>query len=199
LGGLGSGRHSGSGKETTSHFCALDVRHLQRKKLLEPGRSFTWQWSRAAEVIASIQVRSEGDAVRLACHRGDAGESWKSEVCWVNLEWTPCHYGGQRAWFRCPGLGCGRRVAILYCRGNFLCRQCHNLSYQSQHEEAHDRALTRVQKIRVQLGGHADLDDPFPSKPKWMHWRTYHRMSLKGTAGSRCGPNWALKLPASGK
>jgi hypothetical protein len=80
-------------------------------------------------------------------------------------------------------MGCGRRVAILYCRGIFVCRQCHNLNYQSQHEQAHDRALARVQKIRVQLGGHADLDFPFPSKPKWMHWRTYHRLSLKGTAG----------------
>jgi len=183
LGGLGSGRHSGSGKDTTSHFCALDVRHLQREKLLEPGCSFTWQWYRAAQVIASIQVRSEGDAVRLAYERRGASESWKSEVCWVNLEWTPCHYGGRRGWFRCPGVGCGRRVAILYCRGIFVCRQCHNLSYQSQHEQAQDRALARVQKIRVQLGGHAHLDDPFPSKPKWMHWRTYQRLSLKGTAG----------------
>ena len=185
MGGLGSGRHSGSGKDTTSHFCALDVRHLQRKKLLEPGCSFTWQWSRTAGVIAAIQVRTEGDAVRLAYHRGP-GESWKSENYWVNVEWTPCHYGGQRAWFRCPGMGCGRRVAILYCRGIFVCRQCHNLNYQSQHEQAHDRALARLQKIRVRLGGHAGLDYPFPNKPKWMHWRTYQRLRLKaGTVGSR--------------
>ena len=152
MGGLGSGRHSGSGKITTTHFCALDVRHLQRKKLLEPGYSFIWQWLRAAEVIASIRVRSEGDAARLAYESRGPGESWKSEVCWVNLEWTPCHHGGQRAWFRCPGLGCGRRVAILYCRGIFACRQCHNLNYQSQHEQAHHRALASVQQIRVQLG-----------------------------------------------
>jgi hypothetical protein len=32
----------------------------------------------------------------------------------VLLEWTRCHYGGERAWFRCPVIGCGRRVAILY-------------------------------------------------------------------------------------
>jgi hypothetical protein len=185
MGGLGSGRHSGSGKDTTSHSCALDVRHLQRKKLLDPGCSFTWQWFPAAGVIASIQVRSEEDAVRLAYQRRGASGSWKWEVCWVNLEWTPCHYGGQRAWFRCPGLSCGRRVAILYGRGVFLCRQCHNLNYQSQHEQAPGRALARVQKIRMQLGGHANLDDPFPSKPKSMHWRTYHRLSLKGPAGSR--------------
>jgi hypothetical protein len=149
LGGLGSGRHSGSGKDTTSHFRALDVRHLQRKKLLEPGCSFTWQWFRAAEVIASIQVRIERDVVRLAYQRRGPGESWKSEDYRVCLEWTPCHYGGQRAWFRCPGMGCGRRVAILYCRDIFLCRLCHNLNYQSQHEQAHDRALARVKKIRL--------------------------------------------------
>ena len=54
------------------------------EELLEPGCSFTWQWVGAAGVIASIQVRSEGDAVRLAYQRGDASESWKSEV-WVLL------------------------------------------------------------------------------------------------------------------
>ena len=54
------------------------------EELLEPGCSFTWQWVGAAGVIASIQVRSEGDAVRLAYQRGGASESWKSEV-WVLL------------------------------------------------------------------------------------------------------------------
>jgi hypothetical protein len=63
--GLGSGRDAGDGKDTTSHFCALDVRHLQRKKLLEPGCSFTWQWSGTAGVIASIEVRVEGDLAEL--------------------------------------------------------------------------------------------------------------------------------------
>src|SRR5271157_2547921 len=62
------------------------------------GCSFTWQRSRTAGVIAAIQVRTEGDAVRLAYQHRGPGESWKSENYWVNVEWTPCHYGGQRAW-----------------------------------------------------------------------------------------------------
>jgi hypothetical protein len=34
-------------------------------------------------------------------------------------------------------------------------------------------------KIRTRLGGSGSLADDFPSKPKGMHWRTYHRFIIK--------------------
>jgi hypothetical protein len=48
---------------------------------------------------------------------------------------TPLHFGGVRWWFDCPG--CGRRCSKLYLplRGEgFLCRLCHDLSYDSRNE-----------------------------------------------------------------
>jgi len=40
---------------------------------------------------------------------------------------------GGRAFFQCPGRGCGRRVRYLYLYGRyFLCRHCHDLCYFSQ-------------------------------------------------------------------
>jgi hypothetical protein len=46
-----------------------------------------------------------------------------------------CNYGGQRAWFVCPG-GCGRRAAILYYGNTPACRHCYHLAYESQQESA---------------------------------------------------------------
>ena len=95
----------------------------------------------------------------------------------VELEWTPCNFGGERPWFLCPSIRCGRRVAALHAAGKyFLCRHCYDLSYQSQRDNKMYRALHRAQDIRQRLGGSANMMEPFPEKPKGMHWRTYERL-----------------------
>ncbi len=84
---------------------------------------------------------------------------------------------GQRPWFICPGAGCGRRIAVLCRPGKyFLCRHCYDLRYESQREDKTYRALRRAQKVRQCLGGSANMTEPFPEKPKGMHWRTYERL-----------------------
>ncbi|HEX2108928.1 MAG TPA: hypothetical protein VHF70_06600 [Rubrobacteraceae bacterium] len=95
----------------------------------------------------------------------------------VPLSWTACTFGGERPWFVCPGAGCDRRVAVLYGPGkHFLCRHCYDLVYESQRENAMDRALHKAQSIRKRLGGSANMMEPFPEKPKGMHWKTYERL-----------------------
>ena len=54
-----------------------------------------------------------------------------------------------------------------------ICRKCGGLSYESENEPRHFRALRKAQKIRVRLGGSADVTGPFPSRPRYMHRRTY--------------------------
>jgi len=41
---------------------------------------------------------------------------------------------------------------------------------------AHERGLLKAQKVRMRLGGTANMLDDFPEKPKGMHWRTYERL-----------------------
>jgi hypothetical protein len=110
-------------------------------------------------------------------HRRGLGGEWEDVWEPVELAWTACNFGGERPWFICPGAGCGRRVAVLYRPGRyFLCRHCHDLSYQSQRDNKMYRALHRAQDIRRRLGGSANMLEPFPKKPKGMRWSTYERL-----------------------
>jgi len=42
-----------------------------------------------------------------------------------------------------------------------------------------DRQREKAEKIRIRLGGSGALADPFPWKPKYMHWQTYFRLREK--------------------
>ena len=114
-------------------------------------------------------------------HRSGGGE-WQDEFYAVRLDWTHCTYGGQRAWFLCPGAGCGRRVAILYFDGLFTCRQCCRIAYSCQRESTIDRAARRADTIRQRLGWPTGLFNPKGGKPKGMRWRTYERLTTQHEA-----------------
>jgi hypothetical protein len=182
MGGVGSGSWYRFDKKTTTEECqSIDVRHLHRNGLLQPGRSFSLRWSRAGKQIGSIGGVAHEDDDRVTFfyrHRsGGSGGEWEDVKETVPLEWQACNFGGQRPWFLCPGADCGRRVAVLYGPGKyFLCRHCYNLRYESQREDKTHRALRRAQKIRQCLGGSANMMEPFPERPKEMHLKTYMRM-----------------------
>ena len=164
------------GKNTTDYYNALDVRWLYRERFLGCPFLTTLSWSRGGEVIASIGVRNRAGNLLLEYSVSD-GSAGRQQLSYpVEIDWTPCHYGGKRPWFLCPARGCGRRVAVLYGGRIFACRQCHDLAYECQHEPPHGRALQRAQKIRRRLGGSSNMSEEFPDKPKGMHWRTYESL-----------------------
>jgi hypothetical protein len=179
LGGAGSGSWYRWDKKTTTEGCrSLDIRRLHREGLLKSGHRFSWCWRRAEQKVASIKVLVYQDYVVLSYrHRSGPGGEWEEVMEPIALQWTPCNFGGERPWFICPGVACGRRVAILYRQGKyFLCRHCYDLRYESQREDKMDRALRRAQKIRQRLGGSANTMEPFPKRPKGMHHDTYRRL-----------------------
>ena len=182
MGGMGSGRRYQGGKDTTDDYRALDVRRLQRDGLLAAGKSFGWSWTRNGEKVASINVRTETARVILDYKHRSGGGEWKSENYPVRVEWTPCNYGGSRAWFRCPAVGCGRRVAILYGGTIFACRHCYQLAYACQRETDDDRAARRADRVRDRLGWEAGILNGEGDKPKGMHWRTYQRLTIEHDA-----------------
>ena len=180
MSGVASGRCGV--KDTTEDYRSIDVRHWKRDGLLVPGRAFSWQWSRRGEVIASIWARSEPDRVILAYKHRHRGEGWKDESYPVYLEWTSCHLGGERPWFRCPARGCGRRVAILYGAGLFACRDCYQLAYPCQREPSGERAARRANRIREKLGWDPGVLNGDGGKPKGMHWHTFERLTAQQAA-----------------
>lgn len=55
----------------------------------------------------------------------------------IELTTTECNFGGVRYWFRCPlirnGYECNNRVGVLYQADKYFgCRNCADISYQSQ-------------------------------------------------------------------
>ena len=95
---------------------------------------------------------------------------------------TPCNLGGSRAWFICPAVGCGRRVAILYGGGIFACRRCYRLAYASSREDACDRATRRADRLRARLDWEPGILNGGGEKPKWMRWRTFERLAAEHNA-----------------
>jgi len=180
MGGIGSGRRCQGGKNVTTDYRALDVRQLQRDGLLEPGQEFGWNWYREGEKVASIDVRTETDRVHLDYRYRRHGQGWKDENYPVLLDWTPCTYGGNRAWFLCPAAGCGKRVAILYGgAGIFACRHCRRLAYPSQRENVRYRAIRQADKLRNRLGWELGILNGHGGIPKGMHRLTYLRLIIK--------------------
>jgi hypothetical protein len=140
-------------------------------------------WRHGDRVTGSIGIRVATNLVELDYRVRDRGDTWRDVSEPVFLDWTACHYGGNRPWFCCPVLTCGRRCAILYGVGDhFVCRRCGDLRYESQREDDLDRARVRTQAIRHRLGGDGNIFAPFPDKPKGMHWSTYSRLCEKADA-----------------
>jgi len=180
VGGYGSGLwHRQAKKDTTDGYNAIDVRDLQRGGFLRPGLVLDVVWTCNGEKTAAVNINVGAEECVLSYRHHSGDQKWEDLECPVRLEKTPLHYGGERAWFRCPVPECGRRCALLYIgavEGVFACRDCHQLAYASQRKPADHRAGDRAYAIRRRLGWRGGiLCDP-GGKPKGMHGKTYRRL-----------------------
>ncbi len=190
-----------NGADTTEQYHSVDIRKIHIKRLQQTGGEIALRWSRCGTPTGALVCWIEhGRLVLLYRWRKHSSEEWIDEECTIWLAWTHCNYGGHRPWFICPGQGCGRRVAVLYGgRGVFACRHCYRLAYESQREQPHYRRLRRAQVIRMKLGGSGSMAEPFPVKPKGMHWRTYERLRLEEERAGRLSfPPWLLRRILAG-
>ena len=175
MGGPGSGYHyHWDKKDVVEDYCALDINWLRREGYLRPGRQTPLSWTQNGHPTGNINLTAHRDRVILSYTYTYAGQSEEVRET-VFIGRTPCHYGGTRPWFLCPG--CGRRVGKLYAGGRlFLCRHCYNLAHYTQQMSEPFRLLHKAQKIRRRLGASPDVLDDFIPRPKGMHRRTYERL-----------------------
>ena len=187
MGGLGSGRSASYGMlvDKCEDFLRIDLAFLRKRRALTVGNSGQLTWSRRGEQYASIQYVVEPNGLRLIYRTRPRGGDWQDVVDLIPFTETPTQFGGARQWFACPS--CQRRCRILYGGSNFRCRTCHGLKYESQYEDPICRATSQRHKLRGRLGQHDSLDEPFPDKPKGMHWKTYRRLAGRDEA---LGDRW---------
>lgn len=174
MGGYNS-RRPGA-KRSTANMHALDIRKIQRAGLLKPGQFGSWQWTRSGNVMASISIRAESGQVNLTYRTRNSGGEWQDMDYPVQLTSTACNYGGERAWWLCPVVGCGRRVAVLFGGKVYACRHCQNLNYESTRSSPNSRLYARADKVRRKMGWCAGIANPPGDRPKGMHRATYLRL-----------------------
>ena len=104
MGGLGSGRPSGSGRSTVEACRSIDVNRLHKAGCLGPGWCGAWQWKREGENVASINLRAEADRLHLSYRVRIGGGEWEDVAETVRIAHVPCRFGGTRPYFICPGV-----------------------------------------------------------------------------------------------
>lgn len=172
MGGPGSGgyRYRWNKRRTLEEFRALKITKLREDGMLQPGLRWNVIWGDAG----SIWLTAFSDKLVLEFNYN--GESTKQLV---ELDYTPCNYGGLRSWFKCE---CGRRVGVLYAAGRyFKCRRCYPYPYTCQQEGRSDRAARQIRKIQRRLTNpdYSNVIDPWFPQPKYMHRKTYDRIIAK--------------------
>jgi len=165
-------------KRTVESARDLDVRAVHRNGGLVPGTRYqvTWIGGWGGSLIALHTVSR--DLALLAY--GDGDDPIFEEV---PLDWTSCHFGGERPWWHCPS--CDRRCAILYLIGSdpFRCRICASLTYTTSQRGEFIRTMRKSVKARNRLGW--EIGEPFPIRPPGMHVRTWERLVAENVRASQ--------------
>lgn len=185
-------------KRTTSQMHALDIRLVHRTGRLIPGSSGMWTWTKSSGSVSRIGMHAGDGAMTLSYRTQTKTGEWQEMKCQVRVVWTPCNYGGQRAWWVCPG--CGTRVAILFGGGRYLCRHCHDLTYKSTRAAPTSAFYGRANKVRMKLGWGGGVASPMGARRKGMHAATYLRLltelNIHGTAAQGSTDRLVSRLTA---
>jgi hypothetical protein len=161
----------------------LDLNRLARKGFIRPGasigtRGITWTHSYWGEIASGI-ITADMSGHNEGWFRIQLGSLDQRII----LVARPRHFGGKQWYFVCPVMS--RRASVVWKppgADRFCSRQTfgRQVAYQSQFNDATNRAHSGQAKIKARLIGENDPDEwDLPPKPKGMRWKTYNRHEEK--------------------
>ena len=174
MGGCGSGQMRWRNSAAVEETRELDLSQLRRAGCLEPGWHGRVPVTISGKVSDPVVIHVGFDHVGVAFQTSDSrGRQHRTQQT-INIVRVRCRFGGNRMYFICPGVDCGRRILKLYwpVGGYVLCRNCHHLAYLSQSLNELDRIHLRRGKIQRRLGGGGGTS----GRPKGMWATTYARL-----------------------
>lgn len=171
-------------KDNTNDYKSIDISLFQRAGRLKAGNEgyyhTYWTNSRTRKQAGSMTTYTTTDYIRLiyTTTHNWTGEK-KDHDYNVEIDWTPCNYGGQRAWFVCPE--CGEKARKLYMKNSlFYCRKCNNLNYYSQQISKTDQLMDgireKIYRVQKRLKAERNPLSHWEPRPKGMHFVTYQRL-----------------------
>ncbi len=134
-------------KDTVEDSLSLSISWLKKNNYFYGRRFGIITWSSDGKEIASIPfvIDVDEDDPRDNCitltygvtdrHTGRHTGQKESIQDRIDIDSTPCNFGGVRYWFVCPS--CGRRAGKIHLapgRRHFLCRNCSDPTYRSCQE-----------------------------------------------------------------
>lgn len=210
MGGYNSGRHSN--RRIVEACLTLHINGLLRQGAILPGYnclgSVVWTDAHTGEKHASIRYEADLIDTATAHVRLQYTVNGTPKDYVVNLETTPCPYGGSRWWWVCPVSG--RRAAKLHLPPEaavFASRQVYDLAYRSQRQVPMDRSHARQRRLYAKLAGQYDYFEQLPPRrPKGMRLTTYERLTAEVFAAIerhnaifRAGASRILARPGGGR
>lgn len=132
-------------KTEADNIKKIETSFLKKHGYFTGWRSGTITWTSGydkhqSSVGIEVSTMNDENYLRIYYTQTDNSTGEKKDFDYkVQLEKTPCHFGGFRYWFKChlykSGVYCGRRVGVLYKDGDwFGCRHCYELTYSSRNE-----------------------------------------------------------------
>jgi hypothetical protein len=178
MGGKGSGTwYRGCTKTTTEETKRIDIRYMRKQGLLKLNTTGSLKWTCHGEPSGDIRYTCFSDHLKLNFRYREYGGEWGPIEQRVPFDRTPCHYGGERLWFRCPH--CNKRVAVLYgYEIRFLCRHCYQIPYSSQQEGYMNNVISQKHKLGERIFEHYDCGEGW-GKKKGLHWKTFNRLHAR--------------------
>lgn len=175
MGGPGSGNwYRWDKKTTTEEVKRIDIRHMRKNSLLKPNTRGDLRWTFRGEPSGNIRYTCYQHELQLHFRYRQNDSDWQHVEQRIPIERTPCNYGGDRPWFRCPH--CAKRVAILYGADVlFLCRYCYKLPYASQNQGYMDKLIDQKHRLGERIFEYYEYSHGW-GKKKGMHWSTFNRL-----------------------